>query len=180
MTWLHHHWCMTCAIARRGGGGGGHTSFWFLKVRVIIFYWVSDLNMWYWLWHDFILIGCSLLMCNLSGVFLLLFLFVILIFLCCPIMCIYALSSVSVTISAMLGSSLPPVVSRKVHALFTLCVFICKYWCPTHIVLCFWFVFLRLVCPILTVSLDCPFLIAPSVFFNVYISPQLRRASYIL
>ena len=76
-------------------------------------------------------------MCNLSGVFLLLFLFVILIFLCCPIMCIYALSSVSVTISAMLGSSLPPVVSRKVHALFMLCVFICKYWCPTHIVLCF-------------------------------------------
>jgi hypothetical protein len=35
------------------------------------------------------------------------------------------------------------------------CVFVC-------------FVFLRLVCPGLPVSLDCPFLIAPSVFSNVY------------
>jgi len=31
---------------------------------------------------------------------------------------------------------------------------------PTHIVLCFCFVFLRLVYPMLPVSLDCPFLIA--------------------
>jgi hypothetical protein len=30
------------------------------------------------------------------------------------------------------------------------------------------FVFLRLVCPGLPVSLGCPFLIAPSVFSNVY------------
>ena len=36
------------------------------------------------------------------------------------------------------------------------------------IVLCYWFVCLRLVYPMLPVSLDCQFLIAPSVFSNVY------------
>jgi hypothetical protein len=40
---------------------------------------------------------------------------------------------------------------------------------PTHIVLCFCFVRLRLVYPMLPVSLDCPFLIASSVFYNVYL-----------
>jgi hypothetical protein len=34
----------------------------------------------------------------------------------------------------------------------------------THIVLCFCFVCLRLVCPMLPVSLDCPFLIVTLVF----------------
>ena len=43
-------------------------------------------------------------------------------------------------------------------------------WCPTPTMLCFCFVFLRLVYPMLPVSLDCPFLIAPSVFSNVYLS----------
>jgi hypothetical protein len=37
-------------------------------------------------------------------------------------------------------------------------------WCPTYIVLCFCFVYYS---PMLPVSLDCPFLIAPSVFSNV-------------
>jgi len=37
------------------------------------------------------------------------------------------------------------------------------------IVLCFCFVFLRLVYPMFPVSLNCPFLIAPSVFSNVYL-----------
>ena len=46
--------------------------------------------------------------------------------------------------------------------------YLCTLWCPTHIVLCFCIVFLRLVYPMLPVSLDCPFLIAPSVFSNVY------------
>ena len=36
------------------------------------------------------------------------------------------------------------------------------------VVLCFCFVCLCLVCPMLPVSLNCPFLIAPSVFANVY------------
>jgi len=72
-------------------------------------------------------------------------------------------------IKTMFGSFLPPVVCRMAHVLFTLFVFVCLKWCPTHIVLCFCFVFLRLVYPMLPVfwSLDCPFLIAPLVFSNV-------------
>jgi hypothetical protein len=68
----------------------------------------------------------------------------------------------------MFGSSLPPVVCRKAHVLITLFVFVCAQWCPTHIVFCFWSVFLLLVYPMLPISLDFPFLIAPSVFSNVY------------
>ena len=49
-------------------------------------------------------------------------------------------------------------VCRRAHALFTLFVLVCIQWCPTHIVY-----------PMLPVSLDCPFLIAPSVFSNVYL-----------
>jgi len=40
-------------------------------------------------------------------------------FLCCPIMCRYVLSS----IKTMFGLSLPPVVCKRVHVLFTL--FVC-------------------------------------------------------
>jgi len=40
---------------------------------------------------------------------------------------------------------------------------------PTHIVLCLYFVFLRFVDLIMSVSLDCPFFIAPSVFSSVYL-----------
>ena len=67
-------------------------------------------------------------------------------------------------------SSLPPLVYRRAHNLFTLFRFVYEWWCPTHIVLCFCFVCLRLVYPMLPVSLDCPFLIAPSVFSNVYLN----------
>ena len=42
--------------------------------------------------------------------------------------------------------------------------------CPTHVVLCFCFV-----CPMLPVSLDCPFLIAPSVFSNIYFRIHIRN-----
>ena len=45
---------------------------------------------------------------------------------------------------------------------------ICVCSCPTQIVLCFCFVFLRLVYLMLPVSLDCPFLIVPSIFSNTY------------
>jgi len=48
-------------------------------------------------------------------------------------------------------------------------VFVSVYWCLTHTVLCFCFVFLRLVYPMFPVSLDCPFLIFLSVFSNVYL-----------
>ena len=34
---------------------------------------------------------------------------------------------------------------------------------------------LRLMPPMLTVSLDCPFFIAPSVFSNVYFTPKILR-----
>ena len=49
-----------------------------------------------------------------------------------------------------------------------LCVFACAWWCPTHIALNVCFVCVRLVCPMLPVSLGCPFLIAPSVFSDAY------------
>ena len=42
-----------------------------------------------------------------------------------------------------------------------------------HIVLCFCFVFLRFVYPMLLVSLGCPFLITPSVFSIIYLLPPL-------
>ena len=45
-----------------------------------------------------------------------------------------------------------------------------------YIVLCFCLVCLRLVYPMLPVSLDCPFLIASSVFFSVY----LKRLFFIV
>ena len=66
----------------------------------------------------------------------------------------------------MLGSFLPPVVCRRAHVLFTLFVFVYIQWCLTHIVLCFCFVCLRLVYPLLSFSQDYFF---SSVFFNVYL-----------
>ena len=50
-------------------------------------------------------------------------------------------------------------------------VFVYVQWCPTYcIVSCFCFVFLCLICPVLPVSLDCPFLNGPSVFSNFYLN----------
>jgi hypothetical protein len=51
-------------------------------------------------------------------------------------------------------------------------VFACVYWCPTHIVLCFCFVCLRLVYHMLPVFLHCPFWIAPLVLSNFYLFCQ--------
>ena len=62
------------------------------------------------------------------------------------------------------SSSLHPVVCMRVHVFFTLFMFVCALWCPTHIVLCFCFGCLCLVYPVLPISLDCSFLIAPSVY----------------
>jgi len=47
--------------------------------------------------------------------------------------------------------------------------FVCVLGCPTHIVVCFCFVYLRFVYPMFPVSLDYSFLIASSVFSNVYL-----------
>jgi hypothetical protein len=102
------------------------------------------------------------ILCTLTGNMLNIkpFMDSVLVCLCCPIMCLYVLS-------------LPPVVCRRAHVLFTLFVFVCVKWYSTHIDLCFSFVFLRFVYHTLPVSLDCPFLIAPSVFSNVYLSVSL-------
>jgi hypothetical protein len=40
---------------------------------------------------------------------------------------------------------------------FVLFAFACVVWCPTHIVLCFCIVFLRLLYPMLPISPDFPF-----------------------
>ena len=69
-------------------------------------------------------------------------------------------------IKMIFDSSLLPVASHRSDVLITLFLFFCAYWCSAHTVLCF--VFLRLVYPMLPISLDCPFLIAPSAFSNVY------------
>ena len=50
---------------------------------------------------------------------------------------------------------IPPVVCGSAHVLFTLFVFVFRQWCPTHILFCFCRVCLRLVYPMLPVSLDC-------------------------
>ena len=75
----------------------------------------------------------------------------------------------------LFGSSLPPVVCRRDHVLYTLFVFTYA-WCPTHSVL--WFVFRRLVFPMLAVSLDCPFLIAPSIICNICLMETGHKDNY--
>ena len=52
---------------------------------------------------------------------------------------------------------------------FFLTLFECFVHRDVQCILCFCLVFLRLVYPMLSVSLDCPFLIAPSIFSNVYL-----------
>ena len=71
-------------------------------------------------------------------------------FLCCPIMCLYVLSFVLWCPLQFphFGSYSPPVVCRKAHVLFTLYVIVCVQCCPTHIVLCFLFLFVFVLCTI--------------------------------
>ena len=61
-------------------------------------------------------------------------------------------------------ASLCMVVSNTYYVVLT-----CEWWCPTHIMLCFCFFFLRFLYAMLPVSLDCSFLIAPLVFYSVYL-----------
>ena len=59
------------------------------------------------------------------------------------------------------------VVCRRAHVYLTfLCVCLYIVDCVQQILCC---VLLRLVYPMLPVSLDCPFFIVPSIFFNVYL-----------
>ena len=74
------------------------------------------------------------------------------------------------------SSSLPPVQCRRVHVLFTLFVFACVQWCPTHIVLCFCFVFS---------SCCVPYVVSVSglsilVFSNVYLIKNIIRSIIII
>jgi hypothetical protein len=78
-------------------------------------------------------------------------------------------------LKTMFGSSLPAVVCSRAHVYYVLAC-VCPLWFPTRFVLCFCFVSLHLVscvwwCPthMCSVSLECPFLIAPSVFSNFYL-----------
>ena len=61
------------------------------------------------------------------------------------------------------GSFLPPIVLRRAYVAFTL--FVCVHSSAQHILCCD---FIRLVYHILPVSLDCPFLIALSIFSEDY------------
>jgi hypothetical protein len=68
----------------------------------------------------------------------------------------------------LFGWSLPPVVCRMAHVLFTLSVFV--YVIGVHHILCCVFVFLRLVYLYVASFSGFSFLIAPSVFSNIYLS----------
>jgi fucose 4-O-acetylase-like acetyltransferase len=81
------------------------------------------------------------------------------VFLYFPIICLYVLSSVlwyTLRFPQMMsGSSLTPVVCRRAHVL-----------------LCFWFVFLRRVYPMLPVSLDCPFCSRTCINTSYFVTRQ--------
>ena len=67
----------------------------------------------------------------------------------------------------LFGLSLPPVVCRRRSCLIYV---ICVCWhigVYKHVVFCFCFDFLLLVYPMFQVSLDCSFVIAPSVLSHV-------------
>ena len=73
----------------------------------------------------------------------------------------------SVTISAYKRCSIRLYPQVFVGDLMSCLPYLCMF--AYSVVLCFCFVFLRYVYPMLAVSLDCPFLIAPSVFSNIYL-----------
>ena len=76
-------------------------------------------------------------------------------------------------IKTMFGSSLSPVVCRRVHIIFTLFVRMPIVGYSTYCVVCLWFFLWVFSSSLLPVSLYCRFWIAPSVFSNVYLSMYL-------
>jgi hypothetical protein len=102
-------------------------------------------------------------------------------FLCCPIMSTFWVPCCDVRYDfcrkTIFRSYLPVVFCWRACVLYTLFVFVCVWWCPTHIGLCFCFVFPRLV-PMFPVSLKCPLLIVPSVFSNVYLTNTSECPSF--
>ena len=63
------------------------------------------------------------------------------------------------------------IIAARGHMSYLRCLCLFAYSGGQHILCC---VFLRLVNPMLTVSLVCPFLIAPSVFSNVYLRTRMK------
>ena len=87
---------------------------------------------------------------------------------CVVLLCVFLFR---VRIKTMLPLSLPTIVlGRFMSYLRCLCLFAYTGSSVQHILLCFCFVFLRLVYPMLPVSLNCryTFLIAPSVLSDIY------------
>jgi hypothetical protein len=88
-------------------------------------------------------------------------LFFALCILCCQFLCAFLrLVYPMLPVSLCFSSPCVSYVASFSVLFFALCILCCQFLC----------VFLRLVYPMLPVSLDCPLLIAPSVFSYVYIS----------
>ena len=90
----------------------------------------------------------------------------------CPIMCTTFWVTCCDVLLCVLSSELHVVTSYYMYYILSYMLW-CplpfphknEKWCLTHIVLCFCFVFLRLVYPML----DCPIVIVPSMFSSVYV-----------
>jgi hypothetical protein len=77
----------------------------------------------------------------------------------------------------LFGTSFPPVVCGRDYVLFVGGIMSCLHCLflfghCVEFVGFFLFFFFGLVCPMLPVSLDCPFLIAPLVLSNVYLNSE--------
>ena len=73
-------------------------------------------------------------------------------------------------IMTMFGGSVPPVVYRRTHILFTLFLFVFSYSGVQHILCCVFVLFFFVLCTLCCqVFMDCHYLIAPSVFSNVHL-----------
>ena len=82
-------------------------------------------------------------------------------------------------IETMFGSSLPPVVCRRAHVLFTLFVLVCALWCPTHIVLWFFLFFFPSSIVLYIASFSgfsvfyCPFVILLHLFKHMWLQNNI-------
>ena len=107
-------------------------------------------------------------------------------FLCCHIVCFFRSGFhvvMSATISTWKRCSVRIFLQLFVGDSCIVCV-ICfvlawVWWCPARIVLCFCFVFRRLLCPMLPVSLDCSFVIATWPYSLTFILTVNRHDDYI-
>ena len=99
-------------------------------------------------------------------------------FLCCPIMCLYFLSDfrvvMTVALSARRRCSVRLCLQLFIAGLMSYLHYLClpAYSGLQHILCC---VFILLFFVLLPVSLDCPFVVALSVFSNVYLLFLLFR-----